>query len=79
MCTISTDTSNASKDSWIQCDDCSKWRKLNPESAFPDSFTCSAAGQHAPYNACDAEQGDGRPSFSDIQKSTSDDEVLRTM
>ena len=32
---------NAFKDTWVQCDDCNKWRKLpcNP-AALPDSWSC---------------------------------------
>ena len=32
---------NACKDTWVQCDDCNKWRKLpcNP-AALPDSWSC---------------------------------------
>ena len=63
------------KSQWIQCDDCSKWRKIDVDSSFPDVFTCSSEGQVSPYNTCDAEVEDGLPKSFEVDKDDSKEEV----
>jgi hypothetical protein len=67
--------SKSAKSHWIQCDDCSKWRKFSKGTDFPETFTCSSAGQEEPFNCCEAALQDGFPTADDTEQEESNDEV----
>lgn len=65
-----------SKSRWIQCDDCSKWRRLCDDAVFPDAFICSSLGPTNAYNCCEADAEDGVPKCYEASEKDSNDEVI---
>ena len=65
------------KSRWIQCDLCSKWRKICNEKEFPETFVCNSDGQDAPYNVYDADVEEGLPKLFEAGQDNLDDEVIK--
>ncbi|KAI3667808.1 hypothetical protein L6452_42877 [Arctium lappa] len=57
--TIFTMTASRLQEQWVQCDDCSKWRKLPSDVLIPSKWTCSHNVSDPDRSSCSAPEEKG--------------------